>query len=177
MLFFSKKKDKIKEDEKKMEIEDQQQEMLCRKKEEERIAQMDAEARKKLQGDYKDRYLMAKELGLDLQAEIARVEGITNTVFVDLDEQRWLLEKAIVSNLGYAIGDDSCYPELGEAAHSLIEDFPGKIPYGALIRYQELKKEFDAIKILHFDLGSDPIMYGVRIWKGKELYFRIMMWV
>lgn len=181
MIFFKTKKEKMKEEAERAENEKQEKAhkekaMLRRKQEEEILLKMDAEARKTLQGENKDKYAMARVLGLDRQAEIARIEGLTGTNFIDLEEQRWILEKAIVTKLGYAVGDDSCCPELGEAIHSPVRDFPGKIPYGALIRYQELKDKFDEIRILHFDLGSDPIMYGTKAWRGEDLCFLIRMW-
>ena len=182
MIFFGKKNAKVKEEEKlRKEKEEQErlrkeQIMLQRKKAKEWLCQKDAEARKVLQGECLEKYVLAKELGLNFQAEIARIEGLTNTTFIDLEEQRWILEKAIVSKLGYAIGDKSCYPELDEAVCSSVKDFSGKIPFGAMIRYQELKNEFEDIKILHFDLGSDLIMYGIITWEMEKLHFLIKMW-
>jgi len=141
----------------------------------EKLQQLDVEARQKLQGEFKERYVLAKEMGLERQAEIARIEGLTNTQFIDLVEYAWILDKKIACKLGYSIGGEHyCAPNL-EIAHSSIQNFPGKIPLGAMIRYQEVKDFFDCVRIMHFEIG-DPVMYGVKNWEGEELYFLIMMW-
>lgn len=164
---------KQEEDQKRIEAE------KAEKKEKERIhklQQLDVEARGKLQGEYLDRYLLAKEMGLERQAEIARIEGITNCRFIDLKEQNWILRKHVSCRLGYSVGGEHyTYPKL-QTLHSSIEEFPGKIPLGAMIQHNESKKLFDEIKIMHFNIGEDPLLYGIKYWGEETLHFLIRMW-
>lgn len=158
--------------------EEDQKRIEAEKKEKERIIklqQLDVEARKKLQGEYLDRYLLAKEMGLERQAEIARIEGITNCRFIDLEEQESILFKHVKRRLGFSIGTSTWCPRL-ETLHSSIEEYPGKIPLGAMIQYNETKKLFDEIKIMHFDIGEDPLLYGIKYWGEEKLHFLIRMW-
>jgi len=149
------------------------------KRELETLRQLDVKARQKLQGEFKERYFLAKSMGLEKQAEIARIEGMTNTQFIDLKEQDWILFKRIKSKLGVALGENSWSPSL-ETKHSSIQEFPGRITLGVMTRYQEVKDFFDEIRIMHHDIGSDPLMYGVKRWErgelGENLHFLIMMW-
>lgn len=147
-----------------------------RKKELEELMQLDVEARKTLQGEFKKRYLLAKELGLERQAEIARIEGITNTTYIDLAEESWLICKAVVCKLGYSVGGTHYNRPVANDVYSTVSEFPGAMQYGAMLRYKELKGQFDGIKILHMDVGSDPTMYGIKKWKEETLHFRIMTW-
>src|SRR3989344_3488209 len=162
----------------------QHQKQEEQKKELETLQQLDVEARKKLQGEFKERYLLAKSMGLEKQAKIARIEGITNTQFINLKEQEWILYKKVAVRLGYSVGGEHYeMPEL-KTKHSSIQEFPGKIALGAMTRYQEVKDFFDEIEIMYLDIGSnpgsDPLMYGIKKWKRGELqenlHFLIMMW-
>jgi len=142
----------------------------------EMLRQMDVEARQTLQGDYLERYVLAKELGLERQAEIARIEGITNTVFIDIDEQEGILLKKQVCKLGYSVGGTHYHRPNLETRFSSVEEFPGKINRGAMLRYQELKDAFEKISILDINIGTDPLMFGTKKWNGEKLCFMIMLW-
>ena len=166
---------------------EQQRQLEAKKAEEEKkrqeeevrlakIRQLDVEARQNLQSPFKERYVLAKQLGFERQAEIARIEGITNTRCIDLIEQMWKLRKVLEHQLGTFGGKYYHGPDLN-ASYSSVEEFDGEIPFGALAKYQEVKHLFDEVKILHFNIGKgDPIMYGVKNWNGEELHFLIMMW-
>jgi len=164
------------EKEKELELQAQKERETKEKEELTRLQQLDVEARQELQGEHKERYLLAKEMGLERQAEIARIEGITNTQFIDLKEQRWVLRKRVATKLGYSVGGEHYNKPSLETKHSSIQQFPGKIFLGAMTRYQEAKDFFDEIKICHFDVGTDPFMYGIKKWKNENLHFLIMMW-
>jgi hypothetical protein len=179
----SESKELRKQQQEKLQQEKLQQEKLEEQKKEEKqkreleiLQQLDVEARQKLQGEFKERYLLAKAMGLEKQAEIARIEGMTNTQFIDLKEQERVLRKKVSMKLGYSVGGEHYdYPGLRNACSS-IQGFPAKITLGVMTRYQEVKDFFDKIEIMHFDIGSDPLMYGIKRWGGEELNFLIMMW-
>jgi hypothetical protein len=173
---IQKQKEEMAERKKELELKAQQEKERKEKEELAKLQQLDTEARQKLQGEYKERYLFAKEIGLERQAEIARIEGITNTTFIDLEEQNWVLLKKVSMRLGYSVGGKHYnYPNL-KTKDSSIQQFPGRISLGAMTRYQEVRDFFDEVKIRHFDVGTDPFMYGIKQWKDESLHFLIMMW-
>lgn len=113
-------------------------------------------------------------LGLKRQAFIGKVEAETGTKFMSWDEEAELLWKKVEIQMCIP-GTKRSYRSR-EITWSSVEEFSGKLTTGILLKYMELKNYFDKIRIMHPTKSTDPILYGIKVFEGEEICFKILEW-
>jgi len=139
----------------------------------ERIEKEEAETLAKLSDPYKKRYLRAKLLGLFWQAEIAKIEGLTGTKRIRLDEQKMIMWRKANLKLGFAIGNKAY--DIGRTSEDILfKNHFLRAEDEVLDRYEKVKDFFDEIHVVTADCSTEGFIYGIKEYSdGVKLAFLI----